>query len=339
MTAPHLQTLAQTFTGRLLNTAAEGILLACLVWVLLRLMGRQNSGTRFAIWFSALLAIVGLPFFPGAGFGGSATPNLTPAHLRPQIILPGSWALYLFVAWIAAASLLLLRLSLGFWRVRKIRSRCASVDVTSIDPAVVSIVSEFESDRRVKVCVSGDLSVPAAIGFFRPAIVFPAWLLPQLSPAEIEVILLHELAHLRRRDDWTNLLQKTVKSLFFFHPAVWWIESRLTLEREMACDDAVLAQTASPKAYASSLISFAEKLQNPRGLALAQTLVTRMRQMSLRVTQILDSKRPARPGLWKPIPALGAVLLAAVCAATPYAPKLVAFENQTRQNQTPPFIR
>jgi beta-lactamase regulating signal transducer with metallopeptidase domain len=347
MTVPDLQPVAQAVASRLLNTAVEGILLACLVWALLRLMGRQNSGTRFAIWFSALLAIVALPFFSAAGLGAAALPDMPLPHPNSQIVLASAWAFCLFVAWAAAASLLLLRLGLGFWRLRKIRSNCFPVDALQLDPAIVRAVLDFESERRVEVCVSNDLSVPAALGFFRPAIVFPAWPLPQLSPTEIKVILLHELAHLQRRDDWTNLLQKIVKALFFFHPAVWWIESRLTLEREMACDDAVLAQTASPKAYASSLISFAEKLQRPRGLysqglhsrslALAQTLVTRMRQMSLRVTRILDSKRPARTGLWKPVLALGAVLLAVACAATPYAPRLVAFENQSQQNRTPPF--
>src|SRR5207302_997713 len=73
------------------------------------------------------------------------------------------------------------------------------------------------------------------------------------------------------------------------------------LQREMACDDMVLAQIASPRAYASYLISFAEKLQGRRGLALAQALVNRMHQMSLRVAQILDPKRPRRSGLWKPV--------------------------------------
>jgi hypothetical protein len=185
----------------------------------------------------------------------------------------------------------------------------------------------------VKLCISSDVSVPAAIGFLRPAIVFPASLLPQLSPDEIKVILLHELAHLDRWDDWTNLAQKIVKAVFFFHPAVWWIENRLTLEREMACDDMVLAQTASPKAYASSLISFAEKLRNARTVALAQALVSRMRHMSLRVTQILDAKRPSQTGLWKPVLAVSAGMLAVVFGAAPYAPRFVAFQNQPKQIQ------
>ena len=67
MTAAGLQTLAQVLTGRMLNTAAEGMILAALLWALLRLIGRQNSGTRFAIWFAALLTIVALPFLAGSG--------------------------------------------------------------------------------------------------------------------------------------------------------------------------------------------------------------------------------------------------------------------------------
>ena len=329
-----LQSLAQLVTGRLLNTAAEGTVLAALVWLLLRLIGRQNSGTRFAIWFSALLAIVALPFLSGSGFAASHFPALAPANPHAGIVLSSSWAPYLFAVWDLAAGLLLFRLSVGLWRVYQIRRKCCEVDLAGLDPAIAGILQDFGSRRGVKLCVSSDVAVPAAIGFFRPAIVFPAWLLPQLSPEEIKIVLLHELAHFRRWDDWSNLVQKIVKAVFFFHPAVWWIESRLTLEREMACDDMVLAQTASPRAYASSLISFAEKLYNARALSLAQALVSRMRDMSLRVAQILDSKQPSRTGLWKPVLGLSAAMLALVLGATPYAPRLVAFETQPKQGQT-----
>ena len=326
MTVPDLQSLAQLFTGSLLNTVAEGVVLAGLVGVLLRLISRQNSGTRFATWFSALLAIAALPFLSGTGFGASHSRAVAPANLHGGFTLASSWAFYLFAGWILGAGLLLLRLSVGLWRVCQIRSKCSEVDLADLDPAIAGILRDFGSRRRVKLCVSGDLAVPTAIGFFRSAIVFPAWLLPQLSPEEIKVILLHELAHLRRWDDWTNLSQKLVKAVFFFHPAVWWIESRLTLEREMACDDMVLAQTVSPRVYASSLISFAEKLQNARALTMAQTLVSRMRDMSLRVAQILDTERPSRTGLWKPALGLSAGMLALVLGAAPYTPPLVAFQ-------------
>src|SRR5580658_7737291 len=330
----HLQALAQILTERVLNTAVPGIVLVGTVWLLLRIIGRQNSGTRFAIWFSALLAVVALPFLSGLGLGGAHSLTLRPIQNR-EVILSTSWAYYLFAAWGAGAAFSLVGLSVGLWRVRQIRRRCLVVDVATLDPAINGILHAFSSRRRVKLCVSSDVAIPAAIGFFRPAIVFPVGLLPQLSAEEIKVILLHELAHLRRWDDWTNLGQKIVKAVFFFHPAVWWIENRLTLEREMACDDIVLAQTVSPRAYASSLISFAEKLRNARGLALAQALVSRVCQMSLRITQILDAKRPSGAGLWKPALWVSASLLALVFGAAPYAPQLVAFQNPPNQLQAP----
>jgi hypothetical protein len=125
-----------------------------------------------------------------------------------------------------------------------------------------------------------------------------------------------------------------VKAVFFFHPAVWWIDNRLTLEREMACDDMVLAQSTSPRTYASFLITFAEKLQDARGLALVQALVSRTRQMTLRVAQILDAKRPHRTGLWKPVLGVSAGLLAMVFSVAPYMPQFVSFHNEPSQSQS-----
>ena len=333
MMLPELQTLAQIFAERLLNTAAEGILVAGLVWVLLRLVPRQNSGTRFALWFGALLAIVALPFFSASSFAAAHFATVDRANGHARIVLSTAVALSLFIGWALGAGLLLLRLGLGLWRVQHFRRSFFELDPSSLAPAIAGIVRDFKSGRKVKLCVSKEATVPAAIGFFRPAIVFPAWLLPQLSADEIKLILLHELAHLRRWDDWTNLAQKIVKALFFFHPAVWWIESRLTLEREMACDDMVLAEAASPHAYASSLISFAEKLHDERGLALAQALVSRMHQMSARVAQILDSKRPSRTSVWKPILGLSSGMLALVLGSAPFMPRVVAFENAPKNGE------
>jgi beta-lactamase regulating signal transducer with metallopeptidase domain len=337
MTAPDVQALAQVFTERLLNSAAAGILLAGLVYLLLRMVGRQNSGTRFAIWFSALLAMVAFPFFSGSVFYSSRIHLLSSAAQKGEIVLSSSWAAYLFVAWGAVAAILLFRIAVGLWRVCEVRRNCTEIEVATFDPGVAKRIGEIfrtsTSRRRVKLCVSDEVSVPSAIGLFRAAIVFPDWLLPQLSAGEIEMIVRHELAHLQRWDDWTNLVQKIVRALLFFHPAVWWIENRLTLEREMACDDMVLAQTGSPRAYASSLISFAEKLHSARGLALAQALVSRMHEMSVRLAQILDAKRTSRIGLWKPVLGLSAGLLVFAFGAAPYMPRVVAFESRPNRGE------
>jgi beta-lactamase regulating signal transducer with metallopeptidase domain len=333
MNAHVLQTLIQIFTERMLNSAAAGMILAVVVWLLLRFVRRQNSATRFTIWFLALLAIVALPFFTGAGIAVSDSALIGRTKLHSEIILPAEWSICLFGMWAACAGLLLLRLGVGLWRVQRLRDGCRDVKLSSLDPKVAGILRDFAGKTQSRLCVSNSVTAPAAIGFFRPAIVFPAWLLPKLSAAEVQVVLLHENAHLRRWDTWTNLVQKTVTALFFFQPAVWWIDNHLTLQREMACDDIVLAQTARPRDYASFLISFTEKLQNARGLALAQALVSRMHQMSARVEQILNTKRPSSTGLWKPVVSVGSGLLAVIFGIAPYTPRFVVFQNPPSRRQ------
>jgi hypothetical protein len=193
--------------------------------------------------------------------------------------------------------------------------------------AIREIVAQFQSGRQVAVCSSSAVTVPTAIGFFRPVILIPDWVLQELSAEECKVILLHEFAHLQRWDDCTNLAQKLVRSVFFFHPAVWWIEKRLSLEREMACDEVVLAETENPQAYAECLVSLAEKSFVRRGLALAQAVVGRARETSLRLARILDGNRPQSSRVFSPT--LGLVAVLGVCSliALPDAPRLIAFEN------------
>ena len=138
---------------------------------------------------------------------------------------------------------------------------------------------------------------------------------------------MHELAHLRRWDDWTNLAQKIVKALFFFHPAVWWIEKKVSLEREMACDDAVLAETESPRAYAECLAHLAEKTLIQRSVALAQAALGRLRHTSLRVAKILDGNRASASGASKPAVLLVAGFAAACLVSVSAAPSLIAFDD------------
>jgi len=138
---------------------------------------------------------------------------------------------------------------------------------------------------------------------------------------------MHELAHLQRRNDWTNLAQKTLKALLCFHPAAWWIESRLSLEREMACDEAVLATTASPNAYAHCLVSMAEKSFGRRAAALTQAAVNRTRQTSLRVAHILHFDAPKKRSAWA-LAATASVLFALVVGVSAvHAPTLIGFRD------------
>lgn len=322
----YLQMAAQISIERILNSLPEGFLIALFAWALLRLLPRQNSGTRFAVWFLALLAIAGLPLL--GGFSGG-WPFLAPGIVRPRITLPAHWALFAFLAWALAACVALVRLGTGLWHLRGLRRSCIPIDAAGLDPAVRKTVSELSAPRSVTIAISECMRVPAAIGFWKPTIVIPAWALRELPPSELNIILLHEFAHLRRWDDWTNLIQKVVRALFLFHPAVWFIESQLSMEREMACDDAVLAETANPHGYASCLVSLLEKSLAHRGWTMAQAAVHRAREASLRLAQILDTKRPAATRVWKP--ALGLVgTFAIVCLGVlAHTPQFVAFDRNS----------
>ena len=298
------------------------MVIALLAWLVLRAVGPQNSNTRFAVWFAALLGIATLPLLGNWASSGAAMAQ------RSEITMPASWALYIFAAWLLLAAAGLLRVGLGFWHLHRLRKGCVPVDVAALDPVLGKTLEEFDSPRPAKLCVSDRLRVPTAIGFTKPLVVIPSWTMGELSAAELNPILLHELAHLRRRDDWTNLVQKILGALLFFHPAVWWIEKKLALEREMACDDMVLASTTTPRAYAECLVSLAEKSFLRRGFALAQAAVDRLRNVSLRVAQILDVNRPRATRVWRPAPVLvGGVSLVCLVALSHAPTRLVSFES------------
>jgi beta-lactamase regulating signal transducer with metallopeptidase domain len=317
-----LNQLARMSAESLLNCMLEGLAIGLFAWMLLRIVGRRNSSTRFAVWFFALVAIAALPVLSVAASSARA------GSAGSAITVPSSWALVIFSVWAAIAGMALFRVGLGLWQLRKLRASCTPIDPATLDPVSRETLRAFQSVRSVTLCQSASLRVPTAIGFLKPVVVLPLWALQDLSTAELNSILIHELTHLRRRDDWTNLAQQILKALLFFHPAVWWIENKLALEREMACDDAVLAETANPRGYAQCLISVAEKSFMRRGVALAQAAVNRVRQTSLRVAQILDVNRSRSIPIWKPAVYSVAAFFIACLVSLSHAPELISFKDQ-----------
>ena len=316
----NLQILAEAASRRMLNCVLEGAGLAVVAWIFLRFPRRHNSSTRFAIWYSVLIAIALLPFF------NSAAGALQGSHA--EITVPSSWALYFLIGWATIALVSLIRVTTGLWQIRQLKRTAVPVDNGDIHTVVRQTEERFPSGRRIEVRVSDSVRVPTAIGFFRPMVLIPGWAMNELGGEELKAVVLHELAHLRRWDDWSNLVQKILGAVLFFHPAVWWIGSRLSLEREMACDDLVLDVTDSPRAYAQCLVAMAEKSFLRRGLALAQAAVGRMRQTSLRVAQILDTKRAGSTRVWKPSLALVAIGVLASVGALAHVPTLIGFREQ-----------
>ncbi len=123
------QTIAEMFVERVTNSMLEGVAIALFAWILLRVLGRQNSSTRFAVWFSAILAIAALPLF---GTTVSAKTSIATSAFR----LPASSALYVFIAWAMIALAGLARIAFSFARLRKLRQSCTAIDLATLDPTL-----------------------------------------------------------------------------------------------------------------------------------------------------------------------------------------------------------
>lgn len=323
---PGLHSIASIAFERILYSLAEGSLLALIVALALRFIPQKSSRTTFVIWFSALLASTFLPLL-GFEWGRGAGANASP---RAVLTIPISVALYASLAWLVIACAGLVRVAAGVWQLRRLRHGCGNIRPEQLGSELARIVEDFKTIRRTSVLISPSVQVPTAIGFLRPAVLIPAWMVEEGPSDELKHVVLHELEHLRRYDDWTNLVQKIVGALLFFHPGVWWMERELSTHREMACDDAVLAQTASPCTYAACLAHVAEKSFLRRQIALAQAAVSRMKQLTRRVDRILDPNRRSGTQVWKPaIPAVAALAVLSGISGS-WAPGLVKIDDGSR---------
>src|ERR1700682_1780167 len=160
--APQFQALAQLFAERMLNSVVQGVAIALFGWILLRVLGRQNSSTRFAVWFFALVAIAALPFSASLTVGHATGLGVAS---RSAIWLPSRWALDIFLLWAVIASVGLARIGFGFWRLRKLRRSCAEISPLSLDSLLQDTLKEFRSLRRLTICTSNQVRVPTAVGF------------------------------------------------------------------------------------------------------------------------------------------------------------------------------
>ena len=317
------QTLAPFLAVHALTSLGLGLAISVLACALLKLMARHSSAARFVVLYSALLAIVAAFFLRQTASRDAAFYS---SHMA-TFTLSARWALVIFYLWAAAALVGVTRIALGFFRLRQLRRTFVLLDLPELRPVFEQRHSAGK--RCVQLYHSSAIRVPAAIGFFNPAVVLSSWSLDELSPQELKTAVLHELAHVDRWDDWTNLGQKLVRALFFFHPAVWWIDSRLGIEREMSCDDAVLAQSASPQNYAQCLVSLAEKSFVRRQLALAHAAVGHMKQTAARIGRILDGRSRKPAPVWKSALAATALFAGLGAATLQHLPQLVVLQSAT----------
>jgi uncharacterized protein YjbI with pentapeptide repeats/beta-lactamase regulating signal transducer with metallopeptidase domain len=239
---------------------------------------------------------------------------------RLRFALPEAVGLGIFAAWVLASLFLLMRLAFNLFRLESLKRDALPLPLDYREQLARWAGAE-KGMRDVRLCVSDHIEVPVAVGLFDSMVLIPKHLLDTLSEKEIDQITLHELAHLRRADDWTNGLQRVIQAIFFFNPAVLFIAQQLDLEREVACDDWVLHQTGDVRPYATCLTRMAEVTAWPhRALAAPGVFITR-RGLSVRVERLLRAGRNVRPSLaFGPAGAVAAALIVMFFVAQNVAP-------------------
>lgn len=180
-----------------------------------------------------------------------------------SVLLP--WTVF---AWCCGVTALTLRMLGGWWSVCQMTKQAVPLPAT-YDAAVSRIATSLGVRRTVRYFESALTSVPLTVGWLRPLIVLPASLLTNLTPQEVECLIAHEVAHIRRHDYLVNLLQCAIEILLFYHPAVHWISARIRQEREQACDRLAVGATGDRLVYSRALLHVAELSSAPSLLALA----------------------------------------------------------------------
>jgi beta-lactamase regulating signal transducer with metallopeptidase domain len=263
-----------------LNSLWLGLLLAALAAGMIRLLPHSNATTRYAIWFTALLLAVAAPII--LLIPRPAAAAITSASAPPPLSVPvtAAWPIYAVIAWLAITAILLARIAWSLAHIHGLKRRATLLGQRG----------------NIRVLRSAEARVPMAAGFVHRAIVFPQSLVDELTAQEFEQVLCHEMAHLRRWDDWTQLAHAIAQAALFFNPAVYWIGRRLKIEREMACDDWVVSTTGEARPYAACLTHLHELTRRAAAPQMAPGATTRTRwQLRARVEALLQPGRDSRP--------------------------------------------
>ncbi len=299
-----LMQAALAVSGALFDSLWEGALIVGLVWLGLRCMPQVGAATRYAIWLCALSALVLVPvatvLVPAspqlsapppvttstdasvavirANVSGVELPDAYPVETphAPRITVSQSLALVVALVWLLAACARIILL------LKNLR-----------DLAVIRRESRpWSSTHDYPVSLSHRVAVPLALGFLRPAIVLPTSIVQEEPDDAVSAIIMHESAHLRRNDVWTNALARVLEALVTLNPIAWLVLRRVATEREIACDDWVVARLGAGDVFARALAAMASCAGARPSLAAPSAIGSR-HSVVARIEHLLDA-RPRR---------------------------------------------
>jgi len=290
----------------LVHTLWQGAALALVLLVLLPRLAKARH--RYVAAYSALMAVfatAAITFFwvfepPVANVTlANGVPTFGPFIATQQQVLQQSWLenmtdwleshyVAIVLVWLLGFIFFMLRLSTGLWQVHQLQTRHLKPVEAAWQSKIGVLSARLGLKKNVRLFESALARSPMAIGWLKPVVLFPISLVNRLSPAEVEAVLAHELAHIARRDWLFNLLQAFVEALFYYHPAVWWVSAVIRRERENCCDDDALAATGSPLIFAKALVQVQELATPAPRLALGIGGSSRRPLLLERIRRILN---------------------------------------------------
>ena len=277
----------------LANWLLQGTALAAVTTILLRVVPGLSATTRYRVWWVAMFTVLALPLL-----------NWVPAYPIPQPVAPAAavasyevempalpwWPIAAaFGAYALWTSWALVCLGRALLHLRSAKRRCRDLPLGRQN-CLPRWRALRDQGRRARLVVSDDVRTASVLGLTSPAIAVAPTLLRVLNNDELDCILVHEWAHVQRRDDFARLLQVLLRATTGLHPAIWWIDRQLHIDRETACDDWTINLTGSAKRYAACLTKLAAHNLALRDAVLLPSVLS-PRDLTRRVTQVLDRRR------------------------------------------------
>jgi beta-lactamase regulating signal transducer with metallopeptidase domain len=336
-----LQLAVGAVASAILHSLWQGALIGVLTALSLWVLRGGAAGVRYAVaclglaalamaWLMTAINYANQPDVNAAAVlttsNGSQSPNPAPQGASPLVVpftVPASetpiapwverleaWSRAAVPLWFAGVLVLSIRLAFGWRDVRRIR-RASNEPLTGRwTERVTSLTERLRISTPVRVAQSAMVQVPTLIGWVRPVILIPASVVSGLTTAQLEAVIAHELAHVRRHDYVANIVQTAAEILLFYHPACWWISKQIRAEREHCCDDIAVSVCGDGVLYAEALANLETLRSGPQPFSLAATDGVLMRRV-----RRLVAAAPAETNWW-PTWAAAAVPLTAVAILT-----------------------
>jgi uncharacterized protein (TIGR03435 family) len=293
----------------LLHFIWQGTIIGAATIVLLQMLRRSSAQARYAAACAALVLMLAAPAItaltlartiavsPRASSVVSARSTVVAAPSRsydshaaaavgPAVDVnaaqTSSWLTFVVGIWMAGVSVLAARVTASWWSVRRLYRTAFSSAPSRFIAQAERLSLRLGLHRALRVVDSIDVDTPTVIGWLKPVVLLPVAAMANLTPAQVEAILAHELAHVRRLDGLVNLLQIGAETMLFYHPAVWWVSSRIRTEREHCCDEIATSICSDAITYAEALVELERWRTDTAALALTATggaLLVRVRRI------------------------------------------------------------